>query len=257
MHAAHDRIRSEANFQDRRTTSQGNEPRDKFYFLADRAIQRYEEALGAVAGKKVLVVGCATGGVTPLARRGAIATGIDVSAEAIARLSAAIRREGLEASARALVMNAEDVAFEPGSFDLICGTGVLHHLDIARACRSWTLALRTGGRVVLNEPMAWNPGAMLYRWLTPSSHTVDEHPLTPGDLRTLRTFFADVQMESYVLFSVGAAPLAYFPRLKSIRDLTRRVLESVDTGALRICPALRFCAWTSVISCNTPLNRSW
>ena len=74
------RLLLELEYQTRRARSSGRgENRDKFYFLARRAIRRYRTALGDVRGKRVLIAGCSEGGVTPLARRGGSVFGIDIA----------------------------------------------------------------------------------------------------------------------------------------------------------------------------------
>jgi SAM-dependent methyltransferase len=246
------RLRAEAEFQDRRAAAEAEEPRDKYYFLADRAKERYRHTLGDVAGRNVLVVGCAEGGVTPLGRRGAKVVGIDISAEAIRKLNHSIIAEGLKDTARALVMDAENTDFAPGTFDLVCCSGVLHHLDVERAVSSWLKILKPGGRVVMLEPMAWNPGVALYRYFTPESRTVDEHPLKPADVRLLRRFFSDVRITPFVLASVAAAPFAFFRRLPALQRAALRVFEPIDDLIFRVCPWLRYFAWTVVIDCRNP-----
>jgi len=251
---AGDRLREEADFQNRRVATHQPEARDKFYFLAQRAIQRYQSYLAEPAGKRVLVVGCSQGGVTPLARAGATVVGIDIAEEPVARLRAAIATEGLGERARALVMDAEAADFPARSFDLICCTGVLHHLDVERAARTWSQILAPTGAVVMLEPLAWSPAAALYRWLTPEARTPYEHPLKPGDIRVLRQHFARVDMESYAFTSTLAAVWAFLPRLVVLRTATLRVLEALDTMLFWLVPALKHLAWTSVIRCAEPIQ---
>lgn len=102
------RLALETEFQNRRVTAieEGGheEPRERFYYLLERAQRVFDETLSDVRGQRVLVVGCSEGLVTPLARRGARVTGIDISTEAIRRLTESIRREGLQELANAQVM---------------------------------------------------------------------------------------------------------------------------------------------------------
>lgn len=249
------RIRSEAAFQDARALGAGAEPRDKYYFLADRAYAYYRATLGDVSGKRALVVGCAEGGVTPLARAGATVVGIDIAAEALGKLQRAIVREGLEQRARVELMNAEEVAFPEASFDLICCSGVLHHLNAERAVRSWARVLEPGGALVMIEPMAWNPAVALYRWLTPGERTADEHPLKRADVRLLRTFFRHVCVRGFVLLSVIGASWAFSPAAARRMRPAVRLIDSIDDLLLRVCPALTYCCWTAVIRCEHPIRR--
>lgn len=245
-----ERLQREAEFQNRRTNQ--SEPRDKFYFLTDRAERRYEEALGEVAGKRVLVVGCADSGVIPLAQRGARVVGIDIADEAIQQLSSAIREAGLEGSAECFVMDAEHLGFESGSFDVVCCTGVLHHVDVDVAASEWGRVLKPSGRLVMLEPMKYNPVVAAYRVMTPESRSADEHPLTPADIRRLRRHFEKVEVSGFALTSVVLAPLALLPRLRRLRDATLRLLEPADDLLLRLAPGLSYFSWTSLITCSRP-----
>lgn len=248
------RLRIEAATQNRRVTAEAPEARDRFYFLAARALARYQEHLRGVRGQRVLVVGCSQGGVTPLARAGASVVGIDIAEEAVRRLSAAIVREGLSDRARALVMDAESPDFPPASFDLICCSGVLHHLDVERASRAWARLLTDDGAVVMIEPMAWSPAAAVYRWLTPGARTPFEHPLKPRDIRVLRRHFRTVELQAFALTSTLTAPLAFWSGLTAVRLGTLRLLERLDDVLFRCVPPLAYLGWTCVICCRGPLR---
>lgn len=254
MSSTEDRLRAEADFQnDRVRAGHDTEARNRFYYLAERARDRYQRELDDVAGKRVLIVGCSEGGVTPTARRGAKkVVGIDIADEAIRRLSEGIAAEGLSDRAAALVMDAENLDFPEKSFDLIACSGVLHHLDVEKAGASWARALDPNGKVVMLEPMAWNPAAAVYRRFTPSMRTEFEHPLKPKDVEILKRHFEDVQVESFVLTSLLSLPSAYVSRLEPFKDRALKVLESVDDVLFSVLPPLRYFGWTSVIVCRRP-----
>ncbi len=251
------RLAKEAEYQNKRSTGQLDEfeeRRNKFYFLADSARREYAQKIDdMVKGNRVVVVGCADGGVTPLARAGAKKVlGIDISDEAIAKLNAAIADEGLSDVAHAAVGNAEDLDLEPGSFDLVCCTGVLHHLDIESSMRSWSKILDKGGKVIMQEPMAYNPLIAGYRAVTPAMRTDDEHPLVPKDIATMRKYFEKVHVRGYVLTSLGSAFFSYIPGMNGVRNVVCRGLEVLDRGLLAVIPPLRYMCWTSVITLESP-----
>jgi SAM-dependent methyltransferase len=215
-------------------------------------MRHYSDRVRDIAGQSVLIVGCSDKGVTAFAKRGADVTGIDISSASVAKLNAELENAGVSGHARALVMDAEDVDLPAASFDLICCTGVLHHLDVERSCRSWSRLLKPGGRVVMQEPMAWNPGVALYRVLTPEARTPFEHPLKPRDIAILRRFFSQVDVSAFVLTSVLAAPLALLPSHTASRAMMR-LLEPLDDFLLAVCPPLKYFAWTTTIECSTPI----
>src|SRR4029077_19868431 len=102
-----------------------------FYVLATAWDNRYHSLLSTVRpGDRVLEYGCGTGSAAfELAERGAHVVGIDISPVAVdeARRVAAERQSG---DAEFRVMNAEALEFPDGAFDLVCGSGILHHLDL-------------------------------------------------------------------------------------------------------------------------------
>ncbi len=249
------RLKAEAEFQNARVRAGMNEEgeaRDRFYYLAHKAIRRYRSTLTDVAGKHVLVVGCSEGGVTPLARRGARVTGIDIADQAIQNLNDSIKQEGWQDVAVARVMNAEDLDVEPDTFDIICCSGVLHHLDVPKAAASWSRALKPGGRVTMIEPMAYNPLIAAYRMATPSMRTDDEHPLTPKDIETLERHFGRVEVEGFVLTSLLSATWAFLPNVLGMKERSLSVLEPMDQVLMSRFPSLAFLAWTAVIQLYDP-----
>lgn len=124
---------------------------------ADRAYEgqrlaRLERAVGLlVAGRRLLEVGCGTGGFHLAARgAGADAWGVDASAEAVALAAA---RAG---AGRLLEAAAEALPFPDRSFDLVyCYSTLEHVADAAGAVRELVRVLRPGGRLYLHTPHRW------------------------------------------------------------------------------------------------------
>jgi SAM-dependent methyltransferase len=108
--------------------------------------------LGDVRGKRVLEVGC--GGAQfgiELARRGALLTGIDLSAEQLRHARANVRRAGVRY--RLVRGNAEDLSrFRSSSFDLVVSDFAVGFMDIDRLFPEVARVLRVGGRCVVS----WN-----------------------------------------------------------------------------------------------------
>jgi len=250
------RLELEAEFQNKRTlnSSEGKtELRNRFYFLAYRAMGHYNAlTLKLCVGKKVLVTGCSEGGVTPLAKAGAAAVyGIDIANEPIEKLNEAIEKEGLTEVASAFVGNAENIDLPERSIDLICCSGVLHHLDIPNAIASWKKVMTDNGKVVMLEPMAMNPLVFIFRVLTPSMRTADEHPLVPSDIAFLRKHFRSVKVKGYVLTSIFSLVLMFAPRLmKKVCG----VLEKLDDALLKVFPFLVYLTWTCTIELSDPIR---
>lgn len=257
MQDAGDRIRTEAQFQNARIEAQahGDEARDRFYYLLEGAFTAYDRALGDVSGKDVLVVGCSDKGLVPLASRGARVLGIDIADEAIEKVNRELAAKGLDHKAKAVLMDAERLDLPEASFDVVVCTGVLHHLDVERATQGFRRVLRPDGRLVMLEPMAWNPPAALYRLLTPSMRSPFEHPLVPRDVRVLRDSFGKVTVDGYALFSFLSLPFAYLRPIAGLKKPLARLLGPVDAALFRLVPPLRYLAWSAVIVCSQPRSR--
>lgn len=95
-------------------------------------IERYAR-FSARAGRRVLEIGCGTGGdLLCFARAGALATGVDLSSHSLALARRRFELAGQKADLR--VADAEALPFAERSFDFVYAWGVLHHTpDTARA----------------------------------------------------------------------------------------------------------------------------
>jgi SAM-dependent methyltransferase len=226
------RLRSEQQFFDEQTRSSAP-PLNGFYDLSQVRRDYASRLLRGCAGKDVLEYGCGTGSYAfVLADHGARVTGIDISPGAIE----VARSHGYPPdNPRFIVGNAEALEFPNGSFDLVCGTSILHHLSLETAAKELQRVLRPGGRGIFYEPVAYNPIVNLYRLLTPHLHTPDEHPLTHGDLALLARYFGSSNHRFGDLAALVAIPLLRVPGGR----LLLRAGELLDLPLLRV-PGLRW-----------------
>ena len=249
------RLVREAEFQDERMAKalQGEEEvRDKFYFINRRANRTYDAMHDDLGGKRVVVVGCSDTGVTPLARMGAYAEGIDISQVSIDKLRRAIDKEGLGKFASARVMDAESLDYADASIDAITCSGVLHHLNTEAALKSWARCLKPDGRVLMFEPLALHPLVAAFRLVTPGMRTPDEHPLRERDFRLMSKYFDRIERRDFGLFTPISAAIAVIPGLGWLARFVLPALELIDTAVLKVAPVLgRFC-WLTVVSLAGP-----
>ncbi len=223
----------------------------KFYSITRASRKYYEGILKAnCLNKRVLDYGCGVGTFTIwLAKQGAIVTGIDISD---ARIELAKRRaieEGVS-NATFLVMDAENLEFDDDYFDIVCGGAILHHLNLSKALSEIARVLKPGKMAVFIEPLGHNPFINLYRRLTPSLRTRDEHPLVMKDLKLMRRYFGNVEVKYFHLFSLLAVPFRNSPIFQPLLNLT----ESIDRALLQI-PILQRQAWQAVIVLSQPRKR--
>ena len=139
-------------------------------------------------GKTVLDYGCGRGEASlKYLKAGADkVVGIDISSEYIAEALRTAEAAGFD-SARFdfRAMDAHRLDFPDASFDLVIGYGILHHLDADVALAEIHRALKPGGRVLLQEPLADHPLLKLFRRLTPNARTEDEAPFSGAEIKRL------------------------------------------------------------------------
>jgi 2-polyprenyl-6-hydroxyphenyl methylase/3-demethylubiquinone-9 3-methyltransferase len=165
-----------------RTLHQIGPPR--LAFIRDRLIGHFgrrAEGLRVLAGLKVLDIGCGGGLVTePLARLGAIATGIDPAPENIAAARRHAEPQGLAIDYRAA--RAEVLAAAGESFDAVVCLEVVEHVPDQRAFIALTARLvRPGGMLVLSTinrtlksyALAIVGAEYVLRWLPVGTHQWD------------------------------------------------------------------------------------
>ena len=237
-----ERLRREAEFHDHLYAhdKDARAATAKYYSVIDRCRDEYLRRISDGAqGKRILEYGCGPGGhAGPLAAAGADVVAIDISAEAIRQA-----KERLDSSVELIEMNAEAMTFEDASFDVVCGTGILHHLDLEKAFSEISRVLRPGGKALFIEPLGHNPAINLYRRMTPTMRSDDEHPLKMGDFAAAERMFAEVDLSFYNLSTLAAVPLR---RSKMFGPLSRG-LTKFDDLLIRLIPFARRYAWNVLI----------
>jgi len=149
---------------------------------------------GNFRGLRVLDIGCGVGEASiAFAQRDATVTGVDVSPVAVERARAETRRLGLDVDLRTVAGYA--LPFETGTFDLVYGNGVLHHLELRRSLPEIKRVLRPGGYGYFIEPSTGNPLIGVYRRLARDKRSVDERPLDRAALRAIRAEFPLARVE--------------------------------------------------------------
>jgi ubiquinone/menaquinone biosynthesis C-methylase UbiE len=221
----------------------------KYYLITQRSTACYQErALASSKDKNVLEYGCGPGSLAfHLVKYAATVVGIDISEVAIEQAKARAKNERLE-NVSFLVMDAENLTFADEAFDLICGSAILHHLNLGRAFAEIARTLKSGGVAVFLEALGHNPALNLYRKFTPALRTEDEHPLLMRDLQTADLYFGKVEKHFFHLFSLAAIPLHRLPVFEKVLAF----LEGVDRLAFKLLPFMRKYAWITVLVLSQP-----
>lgn len=237
------RLERERAYHNARFADENRVSQDKYYFALQGCDARTMALVeSAAAGADVLEYGCGTGYLSiPLARTARTMTGIDISDVAIALATEGAAAEGLT-NARFLTMNAEALELPEHSFDLVFGSGILHHLDLERALGEIHRVLRPGGQAVFKEPLGHNLLVNAYRRMTPEARTEDEHPLVNADLALARRFFPRMRCEFYALATLAAVPF----RNTFLGKPVYAAASALDAVLTRT-PGVRLQAWYSLM----------
>jgi SAM-dependent methyltransferase len=220
----------------------------KYYSFVQSSANQYQQIIEAdCKNKRILEFGCGEGNsAIALARKGAVISAIDVSYAHIqvAQASAAAQQVQVDFQ----MMSAEKLEFADTSFDLACGKGILHHLQLDRAFSGIARTLKPDGKAVFLEPMGHNPMINLYRRLTPSLRCKDEHPLKMWDLQCARDYFGTVETRFYHLSSLLAVPFRRVPGSHALFAF----LEATDRLLFASLPWLQRHAWIVILILEDP-----
>ena len=152
--------------------------------------------------KIVLDYGCGIGSVTQK-----IATlkpsklfGIDISEVSISK--AIENAKNLNLQINYSVDNCEETKFKAETFDLVFGSGILHHLDLEKSVVEIKKKKKKEGEMVFLEPLGANPLINFYRKLTPKSRSEDEHPFLKKDFNFINSLFKQVTVKYYGFFTL-------------------------------------------------------
>lgn len=152
--------------------------------------------------KTVLDYGCGIGSITEKIVKFSPEklVGIDISEISINK--AKENAKNLSLQIEYSVDNCENLKLKERSFDLVFGSGILHHLNIEKAINEISKVLKDEGEMIFLEPLGTNPLINLYRKLTPKSRSKDEHPFVKKDFDFIGSLFKDVKITYYGFFTL-------------------------------------------------------
>lgn len=159
--------------------------------------QRAVAEVNRLPGARVLEVGVGTGLALPHYGAEKRITGIDLSAEMLARATARVAAERLDNVEALLVLDAEDTGFAAGQFDIAVAMFVASVVpNPALLLAEMRRVVRPGGHILLVNHFAAENGPRWWveRALAPASRALGWHPdfaveaLFPGNERDAVTF---------------------------------------------------------------------
>lgn len=251
------RLARERAFHNDLLLDDGPRRASSFYAINERSWEFYSRALlskcsraSARGSTDFLEYGCGGGSFSAwlLADNRFPVTGIDLSDVAVARVQSEADRRFPDADLQFRVMNAEAMDFDDDSFDVVCGNGIIHHLDLEASLREVARVLRSDGSAIFTEPLGHNPFINLYRRLTPAQRTDDEHPLLMDDLQLAGRYFGRVEARFFHLFSLASLSIRNSKRFPQ----ALAALDRLDRAAFRLLPPARKYAWHTVLVLSEP-----
>ena len=131
---------------------------------------------------------------------------------------------------------------DSNSFDIVYGSGILHHLDLKKSLNEINRVLKKDGTIIFVEPLATNPLINIYRKFTPNARTSDEHPFRLSDIELIKSLFVNVEVKYY-----GFLTLVFFLFYKEPEKSNLfQILKKMDERILN-SRYFKFLAWSVLI----------
>ena len=231
----------EKEFHNKLHSSGKERSQNKFY---KSLYQLYEDFITVLKiethSKNVLDYGCGVGNfareISNFEPKKIIA--IDISEEAIKKAKDKTSSKIIDYR----VENCESLSLNSETFDVVYGSGILHHLDLNKSLSEVNRVLKKNGKMIFVEPLATNPLINLYRRFTPNARSHDEHPFKFEDIKLIEKIFNNVEIKYYGFFT-----LIFFPFYRSPKDSGLfRLLNKMDRFVLKI-KYFKFLAWSVLI----------
>ncbi|MBI4369202.1 MAG: methyltransferase domain-containing protein [Elusimicrobia bacterium] len=191
---------------------------------AHRRARYFIDLTGMSAAHRVLEIGCGTGIFSEkISRTGARIVATDASADLLE-----LARKKSIGNCSFEEADATRLPCAGGTFDIVCGSSILHHLDLRPALAEIYRVLKSGGQAVFAEPNMMNPQILIQKNIPCVKKWMGESPDETAFFRwplkrlLLRCGFSNVSVEPYD-FLHPAFPAAFVPTLDNMLPLFERV----------------------------------
>lgn len=219
------------------------------------------QRMGDLRGKKLLDIGAGLGESSVyFALQGADVTTVDISPQMVETAVSLGVRFGVKV--QGLVSSGESLDLPNAAYDIIYIANTIHHVQQrASLFAQMHGALKPGGKFFSYDPLAYNPAINIYRRLATRVRTLDESPLTTGDVKLAKKYFRNVGhrefwisslllfIKYYAIDRVNPNEDRYWKKI--LRETPQSLrwwipLCAFDKFLARI-PLLRWLAWNIVI----------
>jgi len=211
----------------------------KYTSAGSVAYNYYNSLIRDVNGMDVLDYGCGTGWMSiSIAEGGARVWGIDISDELIKKARSFAKDKGFCDKVTFEEMPGENMTFEENKFDLVTGSAILHHTDLALAIKDINRVLRPGGRAVFIEPMNQNIFLRVWRRLTPWRRSHTERALSVEDLKMIKAAFPEARFNFFILTAIFSAGLMLLAPESKFLIHINSLFTALDRFLLKMLPSL-------------------
>ena len=214
--------------------------------MMERAIQYSYSLLGDLSGKKLLEIGAGAGHqAVYFAQRGAKVMAIDISAASLRSVQELALHNKIN-NIQLQHQNAEQLTFPDNTFDLIYINSTLMHVNHEKVFRECSRVLKLGGKLVVVEPLRYNPFMMVYRLFSKYRYT---HPryMTVKEFLHFQPYFTSLHHQEFYFFSLLALPLFAMMKKKNLAVRCMNVIETIDGMLGRLVPVVRRMYWMGVV----------
>ena len=174
-----------------------------FYKALHNMFEDFNSIISDKAKKKIVLdFGCGIGSLTEKVTQfnPEKLVGVDISEISINKAIESSKNLNLQIEYS--VDNCENLELKDNTFDLVYGSGILHHLNLNKSINEICRVLRKDGEMVFLEPLGTNPIINFYRKLTPNSRSVDEHPFVKKDFDLISSLFKQINISYYGFFTL-------------------------------------------------------
>ena len=261
-------LKKEANFFDHVYEAADRRQEKRNYLIPDYIVNQFvhphgqnlipteymASLLGNLQGKKVLDYGAGDGWLTICyAKAGARVWAIDISRRGIDLVRKKAVANGVDALVSAEVRDCYHTSYKDDMFDVVCGVGILHHLDIKTAVMEICRILKPDGIAVFYEPIR---DAKIMDFIKkvvlsilrkkPSDSTENESPINMAKIESIMPCFGIV---AYRYFNVlgSASRLITNEALKSF-------LYLMDYFLIKCIPGFKKLGMGIVIELRNPIK---
>ena len=226
-------------------SEQATKEEEKILLMRDSAVKHSYLWLGDLSQKKMLEIGCGSGNqALHFTSKGADLTVIDISSKSLNLVSQRLKDNNLKIIPH--LMNAESMTFDPEQFDLIYINSVLMHVNQDKVLQECSRVLKKGGKLVVLEPLNYNPFMRLYRLIFSQYQKTKPDYMTLKKYSALSQYFQGYHHKEFYFFAV-----LFLPVFKIFHDQNQALqwysrVGKLDQFCFKIIPFLKRLAWVGV-----------